>query len=67
MDFFFKESFRCSTTNIRGKILIQKKNVIFKKKKKRENPKQKKTLTWPCMGSQGPESLPPLMSHIPLL
>lgn len=34
MDFFFKESFRCSTTNIRGKILIQKKNVIFFKKKK---------------------------------
>lgn len=33
MDFFFKESFRCSTTNIRGKILIQKKNVIFKKGK----------------------------------
>lgn len=65
MDFFFKESFRCSTTNIRGKILIQKKNVNFLKK--RENPKQKKTLTWPCMGSQGPESLPPLMSHIPLL
>lgn len=44
MDFFFKESFRCSTTNIRGKILIQKKNVIFKKKKKGKTPNKRKHL-----------------------
>lgn len=43
MDFFFKESFRCSTTNIRGKILIQKKNVIFLKKKKGKPPTKENT------------------------
>lgn len=40
MDFFFKESFRCSTTNIRGKILIQKKNVNFFKKKGKPQTKE---------------------------